>query len=261
MRISLATTLHVLLISRISFCNSFALSRGRHAWISRGSSNLYAEPGDEKEPVIDSPDRVAPDTHEELLYTLGVNLARQLGDVRPLVEDSSELTQLAKGLLDTVLGRLSEKGQVDLIQRRGSDLDKLVSERAQKLQDRMKVAGLEMLKEMAEADGAVELENGVVLHVLEKADDSASRPTQASTVKIHYHGTLVDGTAFDSTLGDEPVKLPLAGVIPGWRDAVLKMKEGETAMVGIPPDQAYGDKGTPDGRIPGTLSPSRFTVV
>ena len=63
-------------------------------------------------------------------------------------------------------------------------------------------------------------------------------------------GTMADGTVFDSTLGGDPVTFPLAGVIPGWRNGVLKMHEGETAMLGIPPDQAYGAKGTPDGRIP-----------
>ena len=110
-----------------------------------------------------------------------------------------------------------------------------------------------MLQQMKETEGVEELPTGVVLHVLEHGPEGKGqgvRPTQASTVKIHYHGTMADGTIFDSTLGGEPVKLPLAGVIPGWRDGVLKMHEGETAMIGIPADQAYGTGGTPDGRIP-----------
>jgi FKBP-type peptidyl-prolyl cis-trans isomerase len=111
-----------------------------------------------------------------------------------------------------------------------------------------------MLKTMQETQGVQTLPSGVVLHILEHGPDGPNqgvRPTQASTVKIHYHGTLADGTIFDSTLGGDPVQFPLAGVIPGWRDGVLKMHEGETAMLGIPPEQAYGDQGTPDGRIPG----------
>jgi FKBP-type peptidyl-prolyl cis-trans isomerase len=111
-----------------------------------------------------------------------------------------------------------------------------------------------MLSEMAKAEGAQSLATGVIVHVLEHGPDgkgNGKRPTQASTVKIHYHGTLADGTVFDSTIGGDPVNFPLAGVIPGWRDGVLKMHEGETAMIGIPPDQAYGVQGTPDGRIPG----------
>jgi len=125
------------------------------------------------------------------------------------------------------------------------------------IKDKMEQAGRSMLEEMKKADGAEQLESGVVLHVLEYGPEGkgrGKRPTKASTVRIHYHGTLADGTIFDTTLGGDPVAFPLAGVIPGWRDGVLKMHEGETAMVGIPPEQAYGPEGTPDGRVPGGSS-------
>jgi hypothetical protein len=70
------------------------------------------------------------DSHEELMYALGVNLARQLGDVRPLVENGAELACVAKGLLDTVVGRFSEEGQVDLLKRRKEDLNSVILSRA-----------------------------------------------------------------------------------------------------------------------------------
>jgi len=111
-----------------------------------------------------------------------------------------------------------------------------------------------MLDNMKDTEGVKELEGGVLLHLLEHGPDGEGkgmRPTVGSTVSIHYHGTLPDGTVFDSTLGKEPIKLPIANVIPGWRIGVLQMHEGETAMLGIPPEQAYGAEGTPDGRIPG----------
>lgn len=69
-------------------------------------------------------------SHDELVYALGVNLARQLGDVRPLVENSAELTCVAKGLLDTVIGRLADEGQRELLQRRGGELNQLITQRA-----------------------------------------------------------------------------------------------------------------------------------
>lgn len=74
--------------------------------------------------------RVEPDTHDELMYALGVNLARQLGDIRPLVESGEELAQVAKGLLDTVVGRLEDDGQRLLLSRRGRELDQLIASRA-----------------------------------------------------------------------------------------------------------------------------------
>ena len=114
-----------------------------------------------------------------------------------------------------------------------------------------------MLQNMAETEGVKVLDSGVILHVLEDGPGGRGqgiRATKASVVQIHYHGTLADGTVFDSTLGNEPVTFPLNGVVPGWREGVLKMHEGETAMIGIPPEQAYGPDGTPDGRIPGGSS-------
>ena len=112
-----------------------------------------------------------------------------------------------------------------------------------------------MLKQMEEKEGTIKLDTGVLVDVLDHGPEGpgkGQRPTQASTVKVHYHGTLADGTIFDSTLdGGEPVTFPLNAVVPGWRDGVLKMHEGETAMIGIPPEQGYGPNGTPDGRIPG----------
>lgn len=78
-----------------------------------------------------------------------------------------------------------------------------------------------MLNSMKETEGVKVLPSGVVVHVLEhgpEGEGNGVRPTRASTVKIHYHGSLPDGTVFDSTLGGDPVQFPLAGVIPGWRD-------------------------------------------
>eukprot|EP00532_Pseudo-nitzschia_australis_P008661 CAMPEP_0168176860 /NCGR_PEP_ID=MMETSP0139_2-20121125/8059_1 /TAXON_ID=44445 /ORGANISM="Pseudo-nitzschia australis, Strain 10249 10 AB" /LENGTH=283 /DNA_ID=CAMNT_0008095699 /DNA_START=295 /DNA_END=1146 /DNA_ORIENTATION=+ len=198
--------------------------------------------------------RVEPDTHDELMYALGVNLARQLGDIRPLVESGEELAQVAKGLLDTVVGRLNDDGQRLLLSKRGQELDQLIAGRANALREKLELRGREMLQNMAETEGVLNLDSGVCVHVLENGPEGpgqGARPTSGSVVMIHYHGTLSDGTVFDSTLGGEPVKFPLAQVIPGWRDGVLNMHKGETAMLGIPPEQAYGAEGTPDGRIPG----------
>mmetsp|Transcript_27468 Transcript_27468/g.49982 ORF Transcript_27468/g.49982 Transcript_27468/m.49982 type:complete len:310 (-) Transcript_27468:954-1883(-) len=193
-------------------------------------------------------------SHDELMYALGVNLARQLGDVRPLVENSDELTQLARGLLDTVVGKFDDESQRDLLSRRGEDLNNIIVSRANAIRQKIEDAGKAMLDEMSENPETATLECGVVIHPLEAGPDGfgkGTRPTAASTVKVHYHGTLPDGTVFDSSLGKDPVTFPLGGVIPGWREGLQKMGEGETAMLGVPPAMGYGEEGTPDGRIPG----------
>ena len=114
-----------------------------------------------------------------------------------------------------------------------------------------------MLEEMASNPETATLESGVIIHPLEAGPDGFGqgvKPTAASSVKVHYHGTLPDGTVFDSSLGRDPVTYPLGGVIPGWREGLQKMSEGETCMLGVPSRMAYGEQGTPDGRIPGGVA-------
>lgn len=86
------------------------------------------EPADKVTSVNVSPFEAG--SHDELMYVLGVNLARQLGDIRPLVENGDELTNVAKGMLDTVIGRLTEDGQRALLATRGTDLNAIITERA-----------------------------------------------------------------------------------------------------------------------------------
>jgi hypothetical protein len=69
-------------------------------------------------------------SHDELMYTLGINLGRQLGDVRALVHNGTELASVARGLLDTVVGRLSESEQTFYLKKRGQELNIFITERA-----------------------------------------------------------------------------------------------------------------------------------
>jgi hypothetical protein len=85
---------------------------------------------DDRATELIKPDGVEEGSHAELMYTLGVNLARQLGDVRPLVENGEELAQVARGLLDTVIGRFEQEGQRALLARRGAELNELITYRA-----------------------------------------------------------------------------------------------------------------------------------
>mmetsp|Transcript_14801 Transcript_14801/g.31352 ORF Transcript_14801/g.31352 Transcript_14801/m.31352 type:complete len:306 (+) Transcript_14801:161-1078(+) len=217
-------------------------------------SALFAEESASAASIPAAAKPIEQGSHDELMYALGVNLARQLGDVRPLVENSDELTQLARGLLDTVVGKIDDEDQRALLGRRGEDLNNVIVERANAIRQKVEEAGKAMLKEMSENPETATLESGVIIHPLEAGPDGFGKgvkPTAASTVKVHYHGTLPDGTVFDSSLGGDPVSFPLGGVIAGWREGLQHMCEGETAMLGIPAEMGYGEAGTPDGRIPG----------
>lgn len=113
-------------------------------------------------------------------------------------------------------------------------------------QARKTADGVFVTKAAAEP-GAVKLESGAIIQTLTPGKGDSPKPT--STVKVHYQGTLTDGTEFDSSIKrGEPVEFPLNGVIPCWTQGVAKMKVGEKARLTCPSDTAYGDQG--QGPIP-----------
>lgn len=75
-------------------------------------------------------------------------------------------------------------------------------------------------------------------------------PGPNDTVKVHYSGSLIDGTVFDSSIArGEPATFPVKGVIPGWTEVLQLMKEGDKWQVYIPPQLAYGEAGAGGGKI------------
>jgi FKBP-type peptidyl-prolyl cis-trans isomerase len=77
-------------------------------------------------------------------------------------------------------------------------------------------------------------------------EGTGRRPTEYNRVKVHYHGTLQNGTVFDSSVQrGEPIVLGLNQVIPGWREGIPLMKEGAKYRFIVPPNLAYGSRGAP----------------
>lgn len=87
----------------------------------------------------------------------------------------------------------------------------------------------------------VETASGLQYKILKKGDGSV-HPSANSTVKVHYHGTLLDGTVFDSSVErNEPISFPLNRVIKGWTEGLQLMVTGDTFKFFIPSDLAYGN--------------------
>lgn len=91
--------------------------------------------------------------------------------------------------------------------------------------------------------------SGLKYQVLKQGTGTVS-PKATDTVKVHYHGTLLNGTVFDSSVErGEPISFPLSGVIPGWTEGLQLMKVGDKFKFEIPPNLAYGPA-SPSPKIP-----------
>jgi FKBP-type peptidyl-prolyl cis-trans isomerase FkpA len=100
----------------------------------------------------------------------------------------------------------------------------------------------------AKEKGALVTPSGLVYRSLREGKGAS--PTAADVVKVHYRGTLANGTEFDSSYKrNEPAQFPLGGVIPCWTEGVQRMKIGGKAQLVCPPAIAYGERGA-GGVIP-----------
>ena len=108
--------------------------------------------------------------------------------------------------------------------------------------------GASLLPAVAEAR-EVKTPSGIVINMLREGSGNAPRNTD--TVKVHYRGTLADGTEFDSSYKrGQPASFPLNRVIPCWTEAVQTIRVGGKARLQCPPELAYGERG-----VPGTIPP------
>ena len=180
---------------------------------------------------------------QKTIYALGLALARE---IEPFHLDEAELGTLAQGLKDGVLSR---PPQVDL-EVQGPKIQEFGTARVAAASAEEKKASEAFLAAAAAEPGAEKLASGLVFR--EVAPGAGASPKTSDTVKVHYHGTLRDGTVFDSSVDrGTPAEFPLDGVIPCWTEGVQKMKVGGKARLVCPASIAYGDRGAPPKIKPG----------
>src|SRR5712671_3477227 len=108
--------------------------------------------------------------------------------------------------------------------------------------------GAAFLAENAKKEGVKTTATGLQYKIIKSGTGESPKP--ADTVKVHYHGTLIDGTVFDSSVQrGEPISFPVTGVIPGWVEALQLMKVGDKWKLFIPAGLAYGAN-SPSPQIP-----------
>ena len=176
-------------------------------------------------------------------YALGFRSAEQMRSLENL-----DLDAMAAGLRDG----FDEKGESRL---GDEDLDQLIRD----FQGRMMAAQQKKVEEEAgknleasekfladnaERDGVTVTDSGMQYEVLASGEEGAASPTLNDTVEVHYHGTLPDGTVFDSSVErEQPATFGLQQIIPGWQEALPMMKEGDKWKIVLPPSLAYGEQG------------------
>lgn len=175
---------------------------------------------------------------DSLSYCIGLSVASNLKDQG--IPQLNEVV-LAKAIQEVYAGKellLDETAAQDFI------MNYFTQEEAKKYEV-VKKAGEDFLKENAKKDGVVSLQSGVQYKIL--TSGTGAIPTVDDLVTTNYHGTLIDGTVFDSSFDrGEPVNFPVKGVIEGWQEILQLMPVGSTWEVYIPYDMAYGANGVAD---------------
>jgi FKBP-type peptidyl-prolyl cis-trans isomerase len=174
---------------------------------------------------------------QKTLYALGLSLARNLEVFRLT---PAELEAVQAGIADTVL---KQAKQVELSQY-AAKLTELQRQRAAVAAEDEKKAGEAFVAKTAGEKGAKKTDSGLV-YVELKAGTGES-PKASDKVKVHYTGTLTDGTKFDSSVDrGQPAQFGLNGVIKCWTEGLQMMKVGGKSKLVCPSAIAYGDSGRP----------------
>ena len=180
---------------------------------------------------------------QKVLYALGQVVGQNLAS---FTLTAAELELVKAGITDAVLNR---ERKVD-IQVYGPKLAELQQARGKVLAANERKAGQAFLDKAATAKDTTRTESGMVISTLKPG--TGASPKAGDRVKVHYQGTLTDGSVFDSSVQrGEPAVLPLTGVIACWTEGLQRMKVGGKSRLVCPPELAYGDNGRPPVIKPG----------
>lgn len=179
----------------------------------------------------------------KLSYTLGIQFAIQI---------NQQLNEFGVPLDGEVLGQAIADaltaGEIRMSEEEMQATMREFAEQQTKLQQEMvemvTKSGDEFRAEFAKKEGVQSTDSGLLYRVVEKGD--GAMPGTDSTVTVHYRGTLTDGSEFDSSYSrDEPTTFSLGAIIPGWVEALQLMNVGSKFEVVMPPELAYGERGSP----------------
>jgi len=190
------------------------------------------------------PPPLSAEDKQKALYAFGALIAERT-PVKAAGFSEEDLKEVAQGMKDAAGGK---ELQVKL-EEFGPKVEQLLNEKQAAKAEAEKKKGAEFAAKMAKEKGATKLPSGLIY--IETQAGTGKQPAATDTVSVHYKGTLIDGTEFDSSYKrGQPTEFPLNGVIKCWTEGVAKMKVGGKAKLVCPSDIAYGERGA-GANIPG----------
>ena len=183
------------------------------------------------------------DPKQRISYTIGLNIGRDFAKQ----DVEIDTTALMAGVRDGLGGQKPRLTDEQMLSEVKSFREAMIAKQEAKLKalaEKNQADGAAFLAKNAKEPGVVVRESGLQYKILKEG--AGPMPKADSIVSVHYRGTLIDGTEFDSSYErNEPLILPVGGVIPGWTEALTLMKEGSKWQLFIPAALAYGEEGAP----------------
>lgn len=181
---------------------------------------------------------------DSVSYALGINIGENL---KQSGFETINADALAKAINEVYNG----DSTLFTVEEAGLIINNYMSKQSEAKAEGAKKAGVDFLAENATKAGVVTTASGLQYEVINEG--TGASPTAEDMVTVHYHGTLIDGTVFDSSVDrGEPATFPLNGVIPGWTEGLQLMKEGGKTRFYIPSELAYGDRAASELIGPGS---------
>ena len=178
------------------------------------------------------------DADNRIAYSLGANIGQNL--VAQELIEGIDVQVFVVGMLDAFADDL-KLPPAEMMAAIQTYMEGQANAAQAELSDNL-VASEEFLAQNSLNNGVVTLESGLQYLVLESGSGDGVSPTSSDSVLAHYHGTLVDGSVFDSSVNrGEPATFGVSQVIAGWTEALQLMKVGDKWRLFIPPNMAYGE--------------------
>lgn len=179
---------------------------------------------------------------QRLSYIVGENMAHQLKN-DGLALDAEVVALAVKDVMADTPSRLTDaekRSTVEQVQKESQE--KQIAAQAEQ-SEKNQAEGTAYLAENAQKEGVITTDSGLQYKSLVAGD--GEKPSKSNKVKVHYRGTLIDGTVFDSSYErGEPIVFPVTGVIAGWIEGLQLMNVGSKFELTIPSNLAYGASGS-----------------